>query len=193
MSQQFNRPVDQVAAGNINNYMGPAEDKEPLSNAQRKRLNALVGEVSETLELDARGIWREVVHAHIGVDSINEIQRSQFADAVFILENFRETERIRVNTRLMVSRITNQTKEKRIYEERDAFCLRAFGERHLNDMTIEQLRQVLAFVEDFQVLKPNTDTGLDLTPAAILAVVSRHPVHFGATLVIGAVLGKVLL
>ena len=193
MTQQFNRPVDQVAAGNINNYMGPAEEKEPLSNAQRKRLNALVAEVSETLELEARDIWRDVVHAHVGVDSINDIQRSQFSDAVFVLENFRETERMRVNTRLMVSRITSLTKEKKIYDERDAFCLRTFGERHLNHMAIEQLRQVLAFVEDYQLVEPEADTGLDLTPGAILAVVSRYPVHFGATLVIGAVAGKVLL
>ena len=193
MTQQFNRSVDQVAAGNINNFMGPVEDKEPLSNAQRKRLNVLVGEVSETLELEARDIWRDVVHAHIGVDSINEIQRSQFADAIFILETFRETERIRVNTRLMVSRITSQTKEKKIYEARDAFCLRTFGERHLNHMAIEQLRQVLAFVEDFEVPEPPVNTGLDLRPAAVLAVVSQHPVHFGATLVIGLVLGKMLL
>ncbi|MAG68565.1 MAG: hypothetical protein CMK74_22245 [Pseudomonadales bacterium] len=192
MTQQFNQPVDQVAAGNINNYLGPAEEKEPLSNAQRKRLNVLVAEVSETLELDARDIWRDVVHAHVGVDSINEIQRSQFSDAVFVLENFRETERMRVNTRLMVSRITSLTKEKKIYDERDAFCLRTFGERHLNHMTIEQLRQVLAFVEDFQAVEPATNTGLDLTPEAILAVVSRYPVHFGATLVIGALIGAVL-
>lgn len=192
MTQQFNRPVDQVAAGNINNYMGPAEEKEPLSNAQRKRLNVLVAEVSETLELDARDIWRDVVHAHVGVDSINEIQRSQFSDAVFVLENFRETERMRVNTRLMVSRITSLTKEKKIYDERDAFCLRTFGERHLNHMAIEQLRQVLAFVEDYQLPEPAADTGLDLTPEAILAVVTRYPVHFGATLVIGALIGSVL-
>ena len=192
MTQQFNQPVDQVTAGNINNYLGPAEEKEPLSNAQRKRLNVLVAEVSETLELDARDIWRDVVHAHVGVDSINEIQRSQFSDAVFVLENFRETERMRVNTRLMVSRITSLTKEKKIYDERDAFCLRTFGERHLNHMTIEQLRQVLAFVEDFQAVEPATNTGLDLTPEAILAVVSRYPVHFGATLVIGALIGAVL-
>ena len=129
MTQQFNQPVDQVAAGNINNYLGPAEEKEPLSNAQRKRLNVLVAEVSETLELDARDIWRDVVHAHVGVDSINEIQRSQFSDAVFVLENFRETERMRVNTRLMVSRITSLTKEKKIYDERDAFCLKLFHNR----------------------------------------------------------------
>ena len=92
----------------------------------------------------------------------------------------------------MVSRITSLTKEKKIYDERDAFCLRTFGERHLNHMTIEQLRQVLAFVEDFQAVEPATNTGLDLTPEAILAVVSRYPVHFGATLVIGALIGAVL-
>ncbi len=193
MSQHFNRAVDQVAAGNINNFMGPVEDKEPLSTAQRKRLNAHVVEASEFLEIEARDIWREVVHTQIGVDSINEIQRSQFALAIEIVDNFRETERIRVNTRMMVSRITSQTKEKKIYEERDAFCLRTFGERHLNHMNIDQLRQVLAYVEDFEVAQEPVKNGFDYSISGIASVVTDYPLHFAATLALGAIAGKILL
>lgn len=173
--------------------MGNEADKEPLSSAQRQKLNALVANVSETLSLDPRSVWREVVHARIGVDSINDIPRSAYQDAYDELIRFRDTERERVNIKLLVSKITTVTKAKSIYSERDGFCLRTFGESHLNYMSIDQLRQVLAFVEDLEVVAPEPKPAGQLTPSAVLAVVMDYPVHFGITLVVGALAGQILL
>jgi len=172
--------------------VGPEADKEPLSSAQRQKLNALVANVSETLEIDPRQVWREVVHAKLGVESIHEIPRTAFDQAYDAVIHFRDTEREFVNVRLMVSRITSLTKEKKIYEERDSFCLRTFGERHLNHMNKDQLRQVLAFVEDFLVDFQAPDTGPATNPSAILSVIMQYPIHFSVTLVVGALAGQLL-
>lgn len=173
--------------------VGAEADKEPLSSAQRQKLNALVANVSETLELDPRQVWREVVHAKLGVESINEIPRTAFEQAYEAVIHFRDTEREYVNVRLMVSRITSVTKEKTIYEERDSFCLRTFGERHLKHMNKDQLRQVLAFVEDYQVPEPSKHAHGDLTASSFIALVKLHPVQFAATLALGALLGIILV
>lgn len=173
--------------------VGPEADKEPLSSAQRQKLNALVANVSETLELDPRQVWREVVHAKLGVESISEIPRSAFEQAYDAVLLFRDTEREYINVRLMVSRITSVTKEKKIYAERDAFCLRTFGERHLNHMNKDQLRQVLAFAEDYQVPPPVPAEQSVMSLSGFMSVVMQHPVHFAATLALGAVIGMILV
>lgn len=174
------------------NVAGADSDDSPLSSAQRQRLNALVAEVAVNLGVEKRALWREVVHARVGVESISEIPRSRFAEAEEAILQYQETERRVVNSRLMVARITNVTKEKGVYDERDAFCLRTFGERHLNYMDIEQLRQVLAFVEDYELPAPPPELS-PWSPGAVKDVVLNYPVHFAATLVLGAVIGGMIL
>ncbi|WP_339844339.1 hypothetical protein [uncultured Halopseudomonas sp.] len=173
--------------------VGPEADKEPLSSAQRQKLNALVASVSETLEIDPRQVWREVVHAKLGVESIHEIPRTAFDQAYDAVIHFRDTEREFVNVRLMVSRITSLTKEKKIYEERDSFCLRTFGERHLNHMNKDQLRKVLAYVEDYEVKVVPQDPIDGFSLSGIALVVLAHPVHFAATLILGIIVGQIIL
>lgn len=172
--------------------VGPEADKEPLSSAQRQKLNALVANVSETLELDPRQVWREAVHAKLGVESISEIPRSAFEQAYDAVIHFRDTERENVNVRLMISRITSVTKGKKIYEERDSFCLRTFGERHLKHMNKDQLRKVLAYVEDYEAKDAPEVSPADFSLSGIALVVLTNPVHFAATLVLGAIIGQVM-
>lgn len=194
--QQFNGVVEQVAAGDIKNFVeAPKVEKEYLSSAQRQALNALVGEISAECEIDARIIWREVVHARVGVEKIGEIPKEKFLEAQDALVCYRGNQSKQANIKLLVARITTATKAQEIYNQRDAFCLRQFGEKHLNAMSIDQLRQVLVFVEDF--VKPEQPAGGEAQTAKLKlqefkALGLRYPWQFGLTLCLGAVLGKLI-
>ena len=202
-TQQFHGRVDQVAAGDIKNFIEvPKPEKPPLlSSAQRHSLNLLVEEIAKECEKEPRFIWREVVHAKVGVDSVGEILRDSFDDAQDALVSYRDNHRRQANHRLMVARITNFTKEKGIYSERDAWCLRQFGEKHLNAMETEHLRQVLAFVEDFQVPQPEEQptpvapeantTRKQSFVADLQELVIAYPVHSGVVGAALVILGKI--
>lgn len=149
-SQQFNGQVEQVAAGDIKNFIeAPHVEQRFISSAQRQALNTLVAELSQEHDVEARVLWREVVHASVGVESIGEIPRDSFKVAEGALYRWRDQQREQVNIKQMLERIQSATTEKGIEAERDSWCLRQFGERYLNSMTKDQLRQVLVFVEDF--------------------------------------------
>ncbi|WP_435609879.1 hypothetical protein [Pseudomonas knackmussii] len=203
-SQQFHERVDQVAAGDIKNFIEAPKPEQPvlLSSAQRQVLNALVEEIAKECEKEPRFIWREVVHARVGVDTINDILRDSFHDAQDALVCYRDNHRRQANIRLMVSRITSLTKEKGIYNERDAWCLRQFGEKHLNAMGTEQLRLVLAFVEDFLV-EPAQEKPTDAVAAidargksgflpGLRDFVITYPMHCGAMALALMILGKIV-
>lgn len=190
--QQFHGRIDQVAAGDIKNFIeAPQAELKFISSAQRQILNALVAEISEECEADARMLWSKVVHARVGVEKIGEIPRERFMDAEDALVSWRDNHRRQSNIRLMVSRITSVTKDKRIYSERDTWCLRQFGEKQLNAMGTEQLRQVLAFVEDYAVAPQATaPTGW---VAQMTALWSQQPLHLLATFTLGAIVGRLIL
>lgn len=190
--QQFNGAVEQVAAGDIKNFVeAPKVEKEYLSSAQRQALNALVAEISVECGVEARILWREVVHARVGVERIGEIQKEKFLEAQDALLCYRDNHRKQANIKLLVSRITSETKAKNIYGERDAHCLRQFGEKQLNAMSSEQLRQVLVFVEDYQVPQVQAPSGSAFAVASIRGVVLQYPWHFAGVFVLGSVIGKI--
>lgn len=203
-SQQFHERVDQVAAGDIKNFIEAPrpEQPAPLSSAQLQVLEALVEEISKECGKESQVIWREVVFARVGVDSDSEILRDSFHDAHDSLVCYRDNHRRQANVRLMVSRITSLTKEKGIYNQRDAWCLRQFGEKHLNAMGTEQLRLVLAFVEDFlvePVQEQPTDTlAATDTPGksgflpGLKDFVITYPMHCGAIALALMILGKIV-
>lgn len=203
-SQHFNGQVEQVAAGDIKNFIEAPKPEQPalLSSAQRQALHNLVEEISKECERDPRFIWREVVHARVGVESVSEILREDFHDAQDALVCYRDNHRRQANIRLMVARITNLTKEKGIYSERDAWCLRQFGEKHLNDMGTEQLRLVLAFVEDFQSSpveeQPEPAVAVATEPRELSfisefkAFVSGYPVQCAVIALMLMFLGKII-
>jgi hypothetical protein len=205
-NQQFNNRVDQVAAGDIKNFIEVGKPEKPalLSPPQRSVLNALVDEISKECEQDPRSIWREVVHARVGVTSINEILRDSFPEAEDALIKYRDNHRRQANIRLMVARITNLTKAKEIYNERDAWCLRQFGEKHLNAMELDQLRQVLGFVDDFKresVVQPQAEAVIANTEkettvsgfrAELMSLARTYPWQCAAVAFAMVILGKIL-
>lgn len=198
--QQFHGRIDQVAAGDIRNYYeAPQAEQKTISDTQRQILETLVQEISAESELDENTLWREVVHARVGVEDVGEIPREKFLEAQDALVCWRDNRRKQANIRMMVSRITSITKAKRIYDQRDAFCLRQFGEKHLNAMTTEQLRHVLVFVEDYQDAAKAASSATPSSDAPqsrwieYKALVMQHPWQFGWTCVAGAFIGKVFL
>ncbi|CAD5107216.1 hypothetical protein [Zestomonas carbonaria] len=173
-----------------------AKEEERLSQVQRQMLRSLVEEVASECEVEARTLWREVVHARVGVEHVGDIPRSKFLEAQDAVVCWRDNHRAQANIRLMVSRITNITKNKGIYSERDAWCLRQFGEKHLNAMGKDQLRLVLAFVEDFsvepaaKVVAPPVEQPLTYTQR-MKKLVTNYPSHMLAVLLLGFVIGKI--
>jgi len=190
--QQFNGAVDQVAAGDIKNFVeAPKIEKEYLSTAQRKALNALVAEISAECKVEAQILWRNVVHARVGVDRIGEIQKEKFLDAQDSLVCYRAEHHKQANIKLLVSHIDRETKAKDIHAERDAHCLRQFGEKQPNAMSIEQLRQVLVFVEDY-VKPPSVDASKKQKkpPVDLRFLLLSYPWQFGGTLLFGVIIGR---
>lgn len=181
----------------------PGKDvEEPITSVQRAMLRQLVDEISAECEVEARILWREVVHARVGVEHVGEIPRSRFLEAQDALVSWRDCHRKKANVRLMVAKITNLTKEKGIYNERDAWCLRQFGEKHLVAMGTEQLRLVLAFVEDFHVpqlqQQPAPAAVEPVAPARLGFIsdlkgfVTTYPMHCGGIVLVLLILGKII-
>lgn len=184
-SQQFHGQVEQVAAGDIKNFIeAPQVEQRLISSSQRQALNALVAEIAQEHEVEARMLWREVVHPSVGVESIGEIPRESFKTAEGALHSWRDHRREQANIKQMVARVLATTSDKGIEEARDSWCLRQFGERYLNSMSKDQLRQVLAFVEDYQVqpevvvaapLVGDRPAGLKFLPA-LKQLAVEHPI-----------------
>ena len=180
----------------------PGKDvEEPITQQQRSMLWRLVEEISAESGTEARILWREVVHARVGVEHVGEIPRSRFLEAQDALVSWRDGHRMKANVRMLVSRILSITEAKDIENQRDAWCLRQFGEKHLNAMGTEHLRQVLAFVEDFQVSQPEEQpapvVAETLAPrkqgfiAGLQELVIAYPVQSGALGAALVILGKI--
>lgn len=167
-----------------------AQEQKYISSAQRQALNALVQEISAECAVEARMLWRDVVHTSVGVESIGEIRREAFPDAREALVAWREEHNRQANCRQLVARITSVTKAKGLYDQRDSWCLRQFGEKHLTAMNGEQLRQVYAFVEDYQRPASNVQPQSG-SLASVLKGVLDYPWQFAATFAFGLALGAI--
>lgn len=197
--QQFNGAVEQVAAGDIKNFVeAPKIEKEYLSTAQRKALNALVAEISAECKVEAQILWRNVVHARVGVDRIGEIQKDKFLDAQDSLVCWRDSFRQLANTQLLIDKVTTLTREKHLHAERDSWCLRKFGETNIKAMSVEQLRQLFCFVDDYvyeQQYLPDREPLLQVTlsPVAQLKMlILEHPAQMAVVLLLGFIIGRVV-
>lgn len=177
--------VRQIAGGNIHNYLMP-HPREYLSSAQRTALNSLVMDVATECGIEARQLWREVVHARVGVESVKQIRRDQFALAEQALVVFRDDHRCRQGMFDLISRITSLTTERGLGSERDRFLLRQFGERRLDALSLDQLRQALVFVEDFG-LPPRESFVISMQSA-----VTKYPAAFFLSFFLGVLIGRIL-
>lgn len=181
----------------------PGKDpEEPITQQQRSMLRQLVEDISAESGTEARILWREVVHARVGVEHVGEIPRSRFLEAQDALISWRDGHRMKSNVRMLVSRILSATQAKDIENQRDTFCLRQFGEKHLNAMGTDQLRQVLAFVEDYQepaavqpgpaVDKAAAMSGRSSFVLDLKALVVRYPAHAAGVTALVMLIGKII-
>ncbi|OBY58220.1 hypothetical protein [Pseudomonas sp. AU12215] len=174
----------------------PGKDvEEPITQQQRSMLRQLVEEISAESGTDARILWREVVHARVGVEHVGEIPRSRFLEAQDALVSWLDGHRTKANVRMLVDRIRAITDAKEIESQRDTWCLRQFGEKHLNAMGTEHLRQVLAYVEDFQALQPAVAEANEPRKLGFITDVrgfmAAYPVHSGAIALVLFILGRI--
>lgn len=173
------------------------ESKEFLVAAQRKSLNALVAEISSELSVEARIIWSEVVHAQVGVQSINDIPRDKFIEAQGALVAYRDRRRELAATQALVARILQTANDKGVYLELTHFCTREYGEQKLKSPSRAQLLRALGFVEDFQKqAAPKPVINEDLYQKIVRemrAVVFQYPRHFAAVFLVGALIGRLVL
>lgn len=190
--QQFHGAVEQVAAGDIKNFIeAPKPDKEPLVKAQRKRLNALVAEVAAECSVAGPALWLQVLHPQLGVDSINDITRDQFQDALDALDVYRQEHRDRVACKGLIDRISSAVLRKGIAAELDRFCIREFGQQYLNSLDRGQLQKALAFVDDHAAVVPPGQVQSPPVRLTIQQLVLSYPVHTGGIAVLGFIIGKV--
>lgn len=190
--QQFHGAVEQVAAGDIKNFIeAPKPDKEPLVKAQRKRLNALVAEIAAECSVAGPALWLQVLHPQLGVDSINDITRDQFQDALDALDAYRQDHRDRVARRGLIGRISNAVLRKGIAAELDRFCVREFGQQDLNSLDRGQLQKALAFADDHASAVPPVQVQSPTARLTIQQLVLSYPVHAGGIAVLGFIMGKI--
>ncbi|MFP5423401.1 MAG: hypothetical protein ACLGID_18335 [Gammaproteobacteria bacterium] len=192
--QQFNGTVDQVAAGDIKNfYEAPKVAKEPLVKAQRKRLNVLVAEIAEECDVPGQALWLEVLHPQLGVESINEISRSQFQAALDALELFRLNHRNQNTRQDLEEKVQRMARQKNIVFELGNYCTREFGEAYLHLLGREELRKALAFVDDYVVAaKPAGQVAsAPFSLAGFMQLAIAQPGHLGVVLVVGIVIGRI--
>lgn len=143
--------------------LGVGPNREPLTDSQRRRLNALVVEVSEDLKVEPRQLWTEIVHVRLGVKSVVEITRDQFGLAEQALCDFRLQRRNELGDNRLISEILRQRTLKGMIKLVDAYCLHTFGEGRLKSLNRQQLLQLLAFVDHYEA--PQATAASDPTPS----------------------------
>lgn len=180
------------------NLAAKSEPVEVLSKVQRQMLHSLVEEIAKECAVDARSLWREVVHARVGVEHVGDIPRTKFLEAQDSLVCWRDNFRQLANTQLLIDKITTLTREKHLHVRRDSWCLRKFGEKNIQAMSAEQLRQLFCFVDDYvyepQYLPdPEPFFQVKLSPAAQLKMLAlEHPAQMTVVLLLGFIIGRVV-
>jgi len=165
-----------------------AQEREPLAQAQRKRLNEMVAEFSEELGMDPRDLWRSV-HESAGVKGIGEIKKDQFQGALSALQAVRDRNLEIARAQTLITHVRSVVTDKGLGAEVERYCLREFGEPSLQRMTIVQLTQVLKFADSAQAAVAPTQAAKGWP--AISAVLLSYPWHFGAVFVIGSLVGRI--
>ncbi|MDZ7888942.1 MAG: hypothetical protein U5M72_06750 [Pseudomonas sp.] len=96
------------------NLAAKSEPVEVLSKVQRQMLHSLVEEIAKECAVDARSLWREVVHARVGVEHVGDIPRTKFLEAQDSLVCWRDNFRQLANTQLLIDKLTTLTREKHL-------------------------------------------------------------------------------
>jgi len=175
--------ADSITNQNVHFNIQPAIDETLLVPAQREQLKALVIQICEEFGDHEWDVWR-LLHARVGVTTVREIKRTQFADAETALRNHLKQRRDESSHRSLVGTILRVTREKSIQRELNNFCTRQFGERQLKALTREQLVKTQNFVLDF------TNRPSPRPKRGLLALVLAYPWQFASVFLFGVILGR---
>lgn len=199
-TQIFRGQVGQVTAGDIVNFNfgNPEEDASrgvDLVPAQRRALNDLVRTVTEEFDDEPWDVWR-IVHARLGVKSVQDLTRAQFELAEQVLKDHLAGRREESLLRGLVSKVLRISAEKDNRTEVELFCSRNFGTSQFKLLTREQLQATLGFAHDWAPPKSAHDHG-PMTPPPSTAPPCPLPVErrftwpwLALTLVLGFILGR---
>lgn len=173
----------------VNVALGAA-DKEPLVSAQRKRLNELVAEISQDLEVDPKMLWRKV-HESVGVESINEITRGKFQEAAGALLAYRDQHIEQARSQTRVEQVRQAANDKGLYQELMIYCSREFGEQQLKALSASQLSQAITFIDNYvKPTKMERPKKQKKPPADLRLLLLSYPWQFSGTLLFGIIIGK---
>lgn len=170
----------------------PDKARELLVSAQRKQLNILVAEIAQECSVPGPKLWRDVVHATLGVESINDICRDQFEAAVNALEAYRREFNEAAARKHLIKRITLLASQKGITNELARYGLRELGQHHLESATRAELQKALAFVEDFQLPRPAPAATATVSPVKnkpLFAIFSEYPLPAIVLVMTGFLIG----
>jgi len=180
--------------------IGSLPDREPLTLEQRKRLNLLVADIARDYKVDARTLWKEVVHTRIGVRNIDEILRDQFPRAEQLLLERREQLHAQAHAKRLVAEVLEIANRRDQYQELMRFCSREFGITVLNRLNPEQLKQALRFIEERGIppVEPEKAANAVRKPELnwmkqMLMLWSEYPRHMWVVVAISAIAGRIFL
>ncbi|ANY15918.1 hypothetical protein [Bordetella pseudohinzii] len=199
-TQIFRGQVGQVTAGDIVNFnfVKPEADSNPgadLVPAQRRALNDLVRTITEEFDDEPWDVWR-IVHAKLGVKSVQDLTRAQFDLAEQVLKDHLTGRREESLLRGLVSKVLRVSSEKDNRAEVELFCSRNFGTSQFKLLTREQLQATLGFAHDWAPPKsayehePPATHPAKMAPSPLPAE-RRFTWHWLAvTLLLGFILGR---
>lgn len=190
------RDFQETSISHSNVIIGSLPERELLTELQRKRLNQLVSDISREYSVGGGLIWKKVVHAQIGVRSIDEILRSQFAVVEGLLEEYAEELHAQAHVRRLVPEVQQAANQRGVYQELLRFCSREFGIEVLNKLNPEQLKASLHFVEScpqrIEQFKAAEPLGAAGWLSQMWSLWSQYPGHMGVVVVIAAIAGRIV-
>lgn len=183
-----------MAEGDINNFgisisLADADKAEArgLVTAQRKELHELRAKCEE-LGDDPRDVWR-MVHAHLGVTSINEIAADQFPEAREVIRQRLERLKEEADKRRIVGKVLRAVAEKDAKAEVNTFCDLSFGRTQLNNLEKVQLQKTLEFVLQFRPAAKMPEKPAELSFQDFLML---HRRNVAGVFLLGMLVGAVL-
>lgn len=203
-------------SGNINFgtqvNIGSSPLPEPMAQPQRRSLNDRVEEIAGIYGVDPRVVWREVLHTRFGVSSVTELSKTQFVEASQALDAYEAQlkghlaeSKEQNHVKRLVAEALQIANNRDLYPAMSRFCSREFGETVLNNLSPDQLKLVLKFLEEAAPAtpvepEPRASTGASAPSASVpgvflaeaKALVVQYPVHCGAIALALMILGKIV-
>ncbi|ELK4791022.1 hypothetical protein [Pseudomonas aeruginosa] len=187
---------------------------EPIALSQRRSLNNKVEEIAGIYGVDPRVIWREVLHTRFGIGNVGELSKAQYVEAVQALDAHEAQlkalaaeNREQSHVKRLVAEVLQLANSRGAYQDMAKFCSREFGLTVLNDLSPDQLKLVLKYLDEATIAQdlPTKEAAAErqTSPrptayslggfvAEAKALVLQYPIHCGAIALVLLMLGKII-